>query len=282
MSIMPVLPVESVAPADIESDDNQYHLLVIEDNSDIAAYIGQQFCNRYTISYATNGREGLEKAQELVPDLIITDLMMPVMDGLEVCRQVRCNEIINHIPIIVVTAKISEEERIQGIATGADAYIAKPFNADELRAQVDALLSNRRMLRTKFAQVMIEQKETVEPDVANLNAAELRFLTKVGDVIYTQLSNNKEVSVDFVASSVGMNNRQFYSKLMALTDYTPTAYIQRIKIKKAKSILDSNVQISLNEVASQCGFALYPNFVRAFKNVCGITPTDYRKLHNRQ
>ena len=125
----PLLPENETMLSDSESGDNQCRLLVIEDNQDVAAYIGSLFSDRYAVAYSGNGKEGLEKALELVPDLIITDLMMPGMDGLEMCRQVRANEIINHIPIIVVTAKITEEERIKGLEVGADAYLVKPFNS---------------------------------------------------------------------------------------------------------------------------------------------------------
>lgn len=277
MTNTPLLPQSDPMLADSEGSDDQCRLLVIEDNSDIAAYIGAQFDGRYAVSYATNGTEGLTKAQEQVPDLIITDLMMPGMDGLEVCRQVRSNEIINHIPIIIVTAKITEEERIKGIAAGADAYLSKPFNADELRTRVEKLLDNRRLLHKKYAQVAMDCREEDEEDDAPLNDAELRFLSKVSNNIQMLLSRDKGVDVSTIASSVFMSNCQFYRKLVALTGYTPSAYIQRIKIQKAKSLLDGNPQMSFNEVADRCGFDAYPNFVRAFKNVCGVTPTEYRR-----
>ena len=281
LGITPLLPKEEPVLADSEGGDEQCRLLVIEDNSDIAAYIGSQFADRYAVSYAENGREGLEKAQELVPDLIITDLMMPGMDGLEVCRQVRSNEIINHIPIIVVTAKITEEERIEGIAAGADAYLSKPFNADELRTRVEKLLEGRRLLCEKYAQVAMDSNRDDGDDDAPLNHADLRFLSKVSDTIHTLLGRNKGVDVSIIASNVCMSNSQFYRKLVALTGYTPSAYIQRIKIQKAKNLLDGNPQMSFNEVADRCGFDAYPNFVRAFKNVCGVTPTEYRRKENQ-
>ncbi|WP_373843254.1 response regulator [Bacteroides heparinolyticus] len=274
----PLLPKNEPELADSEGGDDQCRLLVIEDNRDIAAYIGSQFADRYAISYAANGEEGLEKALELVPDLIITDLMMPGMDGLEVCRQIRGNEIVNHIPIIVVTAKITEEERIEGIEAGADAYLAKPFNSDELRTRAEKLLSGRRLLQQKFAKVFSESNRNRKAAHDHkLNEADMRFLTKVSDTIYLMLSRHKDIDVSAVASIVCMSPRQFYRKTVALTGYTPVAYIQRIKISKAKSLLDGNPQMSLGEIADNSGFSDYSNFVRAFKNVCGITPTEYRR-----
>ncbi|WP_373759111.1 hybrid sensor histidine kinase/response regulator transcription factor [Bacteroides heparinolyticus] len=274
----PLLPKNEPELADSEGDDDQCRLLVIEDNRDIAAYIGSQFADRYAISYAANGEEGLEKALELVPDLIITDLMMPGMDGLEVCRQIRGNEIVNHIPIIVVTAKITEEERIEGIEAGADAYLAKPFNSDELRTRAEKLLSVRRLLQQKVAKTLTESNRNREAAHGHkFNETDMRFLTKVSDTIYLMLSRHKDIDVSAVASIVCMSPRQFYRKTVALTGYTPVAYIQRIKINKAKSLLDGNPQMSLGEIADNSGFSDYSNFVRAFKNVCGITPTEYRR-----
>ena len=273
----PLLPEVTPDPQDSDSEDNACHLLIIEDNADVAAYIGSQFADRYTLSYATDGGAGLEKALTLVPDLIITDLMMPGMDGLEVCRQIRGNEIVNHIPIIVVTAKITEKERIEGIEAGADAYLAKPFNSDELRTRVEKLLEGRRLMQEKFAKISMEIKENEKQDLDMPQEADLRFLAKVSDFIYRQLSRNQATDVLTVASTMCMSPRQFYRKINALTGYAPSVYIQRLKIRKARNLLDKDPTIRFMEVADLCGFDAYPNFVRAFKNVCGVTPTEYRR-----
>ena len=273
----PLLPEAGTPLADNEGEDSQCRLLVIEDNRDIAAYIGSQFSGRYAVSYATNGRDGLDKALDLVPDLIITDLMMPGMDGLEVCRQVRGNEITDHIPIIVVTAKITEEERIRGLEAGADAYLAKPFNAEELRTRVEKLIEGRQLLRKKYAQMMTAHQDDEEEEATQRRAADLRFLAKVSDVIYLQLNRGKDIEVSQIASAMCMSDRQFYRKMNALTDSTPTVYIQRVKIKKAKSLLDGDSQMSFREIADKCGFNDYSNFVRTFKNTYGVTPTEYRR-----
>ena len=269
-------PETETTLADDEEGDDRCRLLVIEDNRDIAAYIGAQFADRYSISYATGGNEGLEKALDLVPDLIITDLMMPGMDGLEVCRQVRGNDIVNHIPIIIVTAKITEEERIRGLEAGADAYLTKPFNTDELHIRVEKLLEGRRLLQEKYAQTATGHKEKRGTGNQPVST-DLRFLSKVSDFVYMQLSRNRSVDVSLVASNLCMSGRQFHRKMVALTGYTPSAYIQRIRIKKARTLLDNNPQMSFGEVADKCGFGDYSNFVRSFKNIMGVTPTEYRR-----
>ena len=133
----------------------------------------------YSVSYATDGEEGFRKAVELVPDLIITDLMMPGVNGLELCRQIRSNEIVNHIPIIVVTAKVSEEERIKGIEAGADAYLTKPFNTTELRMLVERLLDSRKTLRQKFAQIVVKGQEPDESETNKLEEADILSLIHI-------------------------------------------------------------------------------------------------------
>lgn len=266
----PLLPENETTPADSEGEDSQCHLLVIEDNRDIAAYIGSLFADRYAVSYAANGREGMEKALNLVPDLIITDLMMPGMDGLEVCRQVRGNEIINHIPIIVVTAKITEEERIKGLEAGADAYLAKPFNADELRTRVEKLLDRHRHLRDKFSNSADTDKEQKLTDV------ERHFLAKVVDFIY-QLLDKRHLDVNTLAEKLCMSPRQLHRKLVAITGDSPATYMLKIKMQRARNLLETKPGLTIENIADRCGFEHTPNFYSAFRKMYGVTPMDYRR-----
>lgn len=274
---MPLLPHQETDLQDSECEqDESCRLLVIEDNHDIAHYIGSQFEDHYSVSYATDGEEGFRKAVELVPDLIITDLMMPGVNGLELCRQRRSNEIVNHIPIIVVTAKVSEEERIRGIEAGADAYLTKPFNTTELRMLVERLLDSRKTLRQKFAQIVIKGQEPDESETNKLEEADITFLTKVAALVDQQISQNKNTNVEEIASSLYMSSRQLYRKLKALTGYAPSAYILRLKIRKACELMDADAEMSLTDVAYQSGFDTYSNFSRSFKNICEVSPSKYR------
>lgn len=273
----PLLPHQETDLQDSECEqDESCRLLVIEDNHDIAHYIGSQFEDHYSVSYATDGEEGFRKAVELVPDLIITDLMMPGVNGLELCRQIRSNEIVNHIPIIVVTAKVSEEERIKGIEAGADAYLTKPFNTTELRMLVERLLDSRKTLRQKFAQIVIKGQEPDESETNKLEEADITFLTKVAALVDQQISQNKNTNVEEIASSLYMSSRQLHRKLKALTGYASSAYILRLKIRKACELMDADAEMSLTDVAYQSGFDTYSNFSRSFKNVCDISPSKYR------
>ena len=266
----PFLPENEATPADSEGEDSRCRMLVIEDNRDIAAYIGSLFADRYAVSYAANGKEGMEKALDLVPDLIITDLMMPGIDGLEVCRQVRGNEIINHIPIIVVTAKITEEERIKGLEAGADAYISKPFNADELRTRVEKLLDRHHRLRDKFSNIADTDKEQ------KLTDAEQRFLAKAVDFIY-QLLDKRHLDVNTLAEKLCMSPRQLHRKLVAITGDSPATYMLKIKMQKARNLLETKPGLTIEDIADRCGFEHTPNFYNAFKKAYGVTPMDYRR-----
>lgn len=257
-------------------------ILVVEDNADIAAYIGSQLKDKYQISYAPDGKIGCEIAHEWIPDIIITDIMMPVMDGLTLCRTIRADDVTSHIPIIVVTAKISESERIEGLKAGADAYLAKPFNSDELKTRVEKLLEQRATMIRKYANEfdtpISHDSKNAKSDQAEstiISDIDRRFLSKVTDCVYMMLSNQKSVDVNAVAERLCMTYGQFNRKLTALTGFTPAQYIQRIKIKKAQRMLLAHPELGFNDVSEQCGFSDYSNFVRAFKNVSGITPTQY-------
>lgn len=274
----PLLPHLESDLQDSECEqDEPCRLLIIEDNHDIAHYIGSQFEDHYSVSYATDGAEGFKRAVELVPD-IITDLMMPGLNGLDLCRQIRGNEIVNHIPIIVVTAKVSEEERIKGIEAGADAYLTKPFNTTELRMQVERLLDSRKTIRQKFAQIVIKgQEKEDEPETSKLEEADITFLTKVSTIVNQQISKNKETNVEEIAASLYMSSRQLHRKLKALTGYAPSAYILRLKIRKACELMDQDSEISLSDIAYQSGFETYSTFSRSFKSICDISPSKYRE-----
>lgn len=212
-------------------------MLVIEDNRDIATYIGEVLSERYAVAYATNGEDGWQKAINLVPDLIITDLMMPGMDGLELCRRIRSNDVVNHIPIIIVTAKISDQERIDGFEAGADAHLAKPFNVDELRTVVERLLDRQRSLRSKFSNNATHTKE--QQDEVQLTDTERRFLAKTVDHIYL-LMDKQQLNVNTLAEKMCMSPRQFHRKIVTLTGSSPASFILNIKMKRARHLLETD------------------------------------------
>lgn len=259
---------------DSNGTDDQCTILVIEDNRDIAAYIGNLLADRYSVAYATDGEDGLQKAIDLVPDLIITDLMMPGMDGLELCRRVRANNVVNHIPIVIVTAKVSEQERIEGIEAGADAYLAKPFNVDELRSVVERLLDRQRALRSKYSDnADTANKETTE---VKLTDAERRFLAKTVDYIYLLL-DKQQLDVNSLADKLCMSSRQFHRKIVAITGSSPSSFMLKIKMKRARHLLETDQRMSIDEIALNCGFEHTSSFYHAFRKTYGVTPKDVRR-----
>lgn len=270
---IPLIPIDKSENEDSITDSSDRRILIVEDNTDVAAFIGSQLKNDYSLFYATDGKQGLERAIEIVPDLIITDLMIPEIDGLELCRQVRQNEIVNHIPIIVVTAKTTEADKIKGLEAGADAYLMKPFNSDELTMRIEKLLEQRQLLSEKYTQ-------TASNDKLNINSRDYVdkiFLNKLNSYVLELIDNNQHIEVNDVASHLCMSYSQLHRKLSALTGYTTLGYIQRIKLRKAQKMLEENMDMSFRSVADKCGFSDYSNFVRAFKNIYGITPKQYVK-----
>lgn len=256
-------------------------VLVVEDNADIAAFIGKRLEGEYAVGYAPDGRLGLEKARCWMPDIIITDLMMPTMDGVELCRRVRGDELTCHIPIIVVTAKATEAERVEGLKAGADAYLVKPFNTDELTTRVEMLLEQRDMLRKRLAKELGKAfapqagAQMEKPAAELMSEPDRRFLNKLTDCVYLMLNAHKNVDVEAVASRLCMSYGQLNRKLNALTGYTPAQYIQRIKVRKAQRMLLAHPELDFNSIAEQCGFSDYSNFVRAFRKVLDMTPTQF-------
>ena len=261
-------------PADnkSESADKDIKILIVEDNADVADYIGSTLADQFDIYYAKDGAEGLEKAKDLMPNLIITDIMMPVMDGLELCREVRASDILNHIPIIVITAKNSENDHVEVLKAGADAYLVKPFNTDELDIRVHKLLEQRQLLRRKYASPLADEND----NYANLANADRDFLNKFVDVVNQQLTQNRQ-DVETIASKLNMSRSQLNRKMLAITGCNTTSYITQLRIAKAKRLLDSCPAMPIGEIAIKCGFEDLAYFSRIFKQITHQTPSQYKK-----
>ena len=256
---------------DESTDDMQSSILIVEDNSNISRYIGELLKKNYRLLYARNGAEGLEKAKEFMPDLIITDLMMPEMDGYELCRQVRGSDILNHIPIIIITAKGEETNRVQGLDVGADAYLLKPFNAEELKTRIIKLLEQRRLLREMYSNALREGAE--QP--VDLTCHDREFLNRLTNVIYARLSDSTLNSIA-VADKMCMSKSQLNRKIRTITGYNTATYILQMRMEKAKRMLASS-ETPVSEIAMKCGFEDISYFGRVFKQTFNVTPSQYRK-----
>lgn len=269
------LPQTVALPEDNAAGSDTVRVLVVEDTPEVARYMARQLNPKYSYYFASNGEEGFEKAEQLVPDIIITDIMMPVMNGLEMCRRIRASELLNHIPVIMVTAKATHQDRLLGLEAGADAYLEKPFHADELEVRVEKLLEQRRLLRQKYAQV-IEQviEEKFEPSKAAISDANQAFLAKVTDAVQ-KVMDGGNIDYDQLSSNLCLSRSQLNRKIKAITGNTTTDFILQIKITRAKHLLDTT-DMPIWEIALQCGMDNDSYFCTLFKKVTGQTPLQYK------
>jgi ligand-binding sensor domain-containing protein/signal transduction histidine kinase/DNA-binding response OmpR family regulator len=250
-------------------------ILVVEDNQELREYIAAEVLSRYHVEQAVNGIEGFEKALALVPDLIISDIMMPDGNGIELCGKLKADEKTSHIPVILLTAKQTDENKIEGYRTGADAYISKPFNSTLLNTQVQNLLESRKKLRALFSRV-----ETRHPVEAGITDIDKEFLRKTEQIVLDNLSN-AQFDVDSFAEKLKMNRRQFYRKFKAISDQTPHEYIIIIRLRVALDLLLAG-DLNVSEVGYQVGFSDPAHFTRTFTKVYGKSPRKYiSDLSNR-
>lgn len=256
---------------DEETDSDQLRILIVEDNKDISHFISSVI-DYAQLYFASNGKEGLNLAQELVPDIIITDIMMPIMNGIEMCKEIRKSKLINHIPIIAISAKATKEDKLTGLKAGIDAYLYKPFNADELCTTIDMLLERRKVMQNNISRNLAHE-QLAGDDISISNKL---FINKVIDIVYKQMSQQRVNIVD-IALAMNMTPRQLNNKVNAITGENVSKYVLNIRMTRAKQLLDSNNNYSIAEVAMHCGYEENSNFTRAFKSFYNITPTQYRR-----
>lgn len=257
--------------ADDVADESRSQVLLVEDNAEVARYMRQFLREKYRLMYAPNGKEALAKALEYVPDIIVTDLMMPEMDGYELCRNVRQSTLLNHIPVIIVTARNSNADRMRGFEVGADAYLTKPFDSDELMLRIDKLLEQRRTLRAKYSnQLLDDSVEQVET-----SAADQKFMAQLHQILQANMGDTA-LSSTLVAEKMFISQRQLNRKVKMLTNVDTATYIREFRILFAKQML-KNTDSSVTDIYIQCGFESPSYFSKIFKQSVGMTPTEYRK-----
>lgn len=270
---LPVPDSYEVTPFAETDSDESLVILLVEDNNDVASYVSS-ILTETKVHFARNGKEGLEKAYVVVPDIIITDIMMPVMDGIEFCKEIRRSDILNHIPIVVLSAKSTERDKLECLRAGADSYIYKPFSAAELLVTVNTLLERRKALQHSFASAASVSQP--DKEASSMSSQDQDFLSKVVNTIYAQMTC-RNVNINDLASSLCMSPKQLNRKMSAITGENVSRYVLRVRMTKAKTLLDSNRNYTIAEVAQLCGFEENSNFTRAFKSFFEITPSQYRK-----
>lgn len=255
----------------IDNADKPY-VLVVEDNQELLSYIQEELSDDFKVFIANNGKLGIDKGIEIVPDLIISDWLMPEKNGIELCEAIKSNEITSHVPVMLLTAKTEVEDKIKGFETGADAYIAKPFEMNILKAQVKNLIKQRKNVIEKFNQdgSQIMTKDFSERD--------LTFWNTFKKLVDENLSNS-DFSIQTLADTLFVSRMQLNRKVKALTQTTGSEYILKRKIKLTKQLL-ANKDLQISEIAYKVGYDNVNSFSRFFKKEVGSSPSDYRKQSN--
>ena len=255
-------------PADREKDI----ILVVEDNADVREYIRGALEPEYTVKEAMDGEEGLQQAREIVPDLIICDIMMPGMDGYELCRTLKTEIATSHIPVILLTAKAAEENIIQGLETGADDYITKPFNTKMLLARIRNLIELRRHWQKTW-----DREMTLQPTGMTVSAVDKKFIKELKQVMEENIPDT-EFNVDQLCRKLYMSHATLYRKIHALTGETPTDFIRSYRLKQGAELLKKG--ISVLEVALEVGFSSANYFTKCFKKKFHQLPTEYQAIES--
>lgn len=249
-------------------DENKECILIIDDNADVRDYVKSLLKEEYTVIEAPDGRAGLKKAMKYVPDAIICDVMMPVMDGLECCRKLKTELQTSHIPVMLFTACSLDEQRIQGFECGADSYISKPFNSKLLLVRLRNLMDNHKRLKQFFGDKTTLSKESVS-DV------DKGFVDRFRELIEENLADS-ELSVEDLGSKMGLSRVQLYRKIKALTNYSPNELVRIARLKKAASLLASSEK-TISEITYEVGFTSPSYFTKCYKEYFGESPTDFLK-----
>ena len=271
-AIREVVETECEANEDVvhEGMENATRILIVEDTPEVARLQMNQLNSDFNYYFAQNGAEGLERAAAIVPDLIITDVMMPGMDGFEFCRRLRASGALNHIPVIMVTAKCTHEDKMAGLEAGADAFLEKPFHADELNVRVVKLLEQRSLLQQKWRSAIDDGAR----DLSGIPESSRKFINDFTDAVNNCLKTG-ELDHNTIADALCITRIQLNRKVKAITGLTTTEYISRIRISLAKKLLD-NPDMLIGDIAQRCGVEDVAYFSSVFKKATGYTPSGWR------
>ena len=271
--------VEKAAEPETASQENPEEtatVLIVDDNADIRVYLRSILQDKYQINEAADGQQGLALANEIVPDLIVSDVMMPVMNGLEFCQRIKNGTATSHIPVILLTARALSHHQIEGYESGADAYITKPFSAEVLMARIGNLLKSRHQLKDLFGKVAGTEEadlvETPAEELAPQNKKEDAFVTKFRDFVEKNLADS-DLNVETIGAELGLSRVQLYRKVKALTGQSPVELLRTARLQKGRALLQTTDK-NVSEVAYEVGFTAPSYFTKCFKDEFGISPSD--------
>lgn len=271
--------------AELDSDDHETEFdpekpiaLIVDDNKDIRSLVTELLDSEYNIICAANGKEGIRKAVKYTPDLIICDVMMPEMDGLECCRRLKNEISTSHIPILLLTACTMDEQRAEGYESGADGYLAKPFNSLVLKARCQSLIENRKRIRQLWAATPAapakSDKDSSTGKAVTTGDIDNDFYNRFLDIFNREMGNSA-ITVDIIASRMGLERSQFYRKIKALTNYAPVELMRRLRLKHGRKLL-TTTDLSISEIAYQTGFSTPAYFTKCYRDAFGRTPSEER------
>ncbi|MEM9830392.1 MAG: two-component regulator propeller domain-containing protein [Bacteroidota bacterium] len=268
-----IIPEEEILAEENGKSHSAYNMskplvLVIEDNADVRAFIRETLQPNYRLLEAANGKIGLQQAEETIPDLIISDVMMPEMDGVTLCQQLKTDERTSHVPVILLTAKAIGSDKIVGLETGADDYMIKPFRSDELIARINNLIETRRKLRERYSQTV-----TLQPSDVAITSVDQQFLERMKTIVESHMAD-ATFGVEAFSEEAGLSRVQLFRKLKALTDLSPSEFIKNMRLKRAADLLRLKGG-TIGEIAFRVGFQDPSYFTKTFQKQYGQTPSDY-------
>jgi len=243
-------------------------VLVVDDNEEILEFISDDLSKKFEVLLATNGVEGLAILEKEIVHLVISDIMMPEMDGFEFCRRIKSGIEFSHIPVILLTAKNTLQSKIQGLELGADVYIEKPFSPEFLQVQASSLITNRNKIKEYFSSSPVLHLKSI----ANSKADE-QFLEKIQCILDKNISNNS-LDVDYLADKMNMSRPTLYRKIKSISNYTPNELIHVSRLKRAAELL-SQGELKIYEIAEMVGYSSQTHFGRVFFKQFGMSPTEY-------
>jgi len=261
------LPVKG----DAAVEDNRKRVMVVDDNADFRKYMVAELSSEYAVTEAVDGDDCLSRIGALQPDVLVCDVMMPGKDGFEVTKAVKENVATSHIPVILCTARMSEDVRTEGYENGADAYISKPFKMEMLKARIRNLIEDREKLRQSFT-----GKADVSPMQLTITTVDQKLVARITECIEKNMDNG-EYSVVDLAADTGMHRMNLYRKIQSLFGMTPSEFIRTMRLKRAAQILSADSNINISEVAYMVGFNTVKYFTRYFKEMFGVVPSQYRQ-----
>lgn len=259
-----------------ENDETRLQLLVVEDNADIRQYISDSFCDDFQVLQAQNGQEGVQMAEEYVPDIIVSDIMMPKLNGIQLTRQLKDDIRTSHIPIILLTAKTTDEDKEDGYDSGADSYLTKPFTTKLLASRIQNLLTTRRRLAEYIAlHPEFAEENTSAVATPQLGRLDREFLDKLNGIIQANIMS-QDIDLPFVTEKMAMSHSTFYRKVKALTGLTAKEYIRKFRLQHCYHLLESG-EYNVNQAAMMTGFNQMAHFREVFKKEFGILPSEVKK-----